>query len=68
MYTMPFLGTYACILEGKQVHFRREHEVLKELCHDSFNITLKSWKIYWKQRNPKHNGSSFSLPIDQNNE
>ena len=36
MYTMPFLGTYSCILEGKHVHFRREHEVLKEPCHDSF--------------------------------
>lgn len=33
---MPFLGTYSCILEGKHVHFRRKHEVLKEPCHDSF--------------------------------
>ena len=49
MYTMQFLGTYSCILEGKHVHVRRQLEVLKEPCHDSFNITLKSWKRYLKK-------------------
>ena len=60
--------TRTFLRQARAVHVKHQHEVLKEPCHDFFNNALKSWKRYWKQRSPNHNGSSFSLPIDKNNE